>query len=486
MAAPLTFSKQLRRVSPQTANEVARTVNEMVMVVTRTAIEFDLFDPAQDGTPARTEPTPSRTAGTLQPRPCHTPPFPPGLGYDTSETFAHVARGDRVIGRGFGFEPPLVPLGTLPVPSFVPSMPRAMMSASQSLADAALLGSLSNRALARRAAASQILSSSGVGNINNPQRVAPVVEQLGGVLAGRSTNQAPESTTSTALPYSLRPTSTGTTGVPSAESSSSTKQPQGLVRSPHEAKMTWAKVAATPASEPTGADITISSSSHSSQPTGPKNAVGPSNPDLNEPLAEQRRVVWIRGCSNETTLRFISEKINEGALMSVLFDMDPNSSNANSRAACVIFHRAAHAQEFMEANQTLVKETGLCRYGKGYSIEPGLPWPADDEIRAMEAQPHQTRRLTVVGKGLFLRVLRKRFEADIIRIAGESNVELIWLYNHGNATVVLASVRVARVVHDRLIARASSGGSYGGAIITYSADPCETTMALCTQLRPWE
>lgn len=251
--------------------------------------------------------------------------------------------------------------------------------------------------------------------------------------------------------------------------------------------MTWAKVAATPAPEPTGADIMASSSSHSTQPTRPKNAVGPSHPDLNEPPAEQRRVVWVRGCSKETTLRFISEKINEGALMSILFDVDPmDSSNADSRAACVIFHRAAHAQEFIEANQTLEKETGVCRYGTGYSIEPGLSWPADDEIRAMSTYPHQRRRLTVVGKGLFLRVPRKRFEADITKIAGECNVELVWLYNHGNATVVLASVKVARVVHDRLIARARSGGPYGGAIVTYTADPCETTMVLSTQLREWE
>lgn len=173
--------------------------------------------------------------------------------------------------------------------------------------------------------------------------------------------------------------------------------------------------------------------------------------------------------------------------MSILFDMDPfDSSNVNGRAACVIFHQAAHAQEFIEANETLEKETGVCRYGKGYSIEPGLAWPADDEIRAMDAHPHQRRRLTVVGKGLFLRVPRRRFEADIVKIAGEGNVELVWLYNHGNATVVLASVKVARVVYERLVARARSGGPYGGAIITYSADPCETTMVLCTQLREWE
>ena len=487
--------KQLRVVSPETANQVARTVNEVVMVVTNAAIEYDLFDPAQDARPARTEPTSPLVAGTLQPRPRHTPAFPPGLGYDTPEAVVHVARGDRVVGGGFGLDPPLIPPGTLPVPTFVPSMPRAMMTPYQSWVDANLLGSLSNRTLARRAATPQSGSFSGVENINNRQRLAPIVEREDEVAAGPSTLPATRGTADIATPISLQ-----STGPPpeasSAESSAPTKQPQELVRSePHGAEMTWAKVAAAPVWESKGApkgapkdtDVTASSSSQSIQPVRPKNDVGPSDPDPNEPPNEQRRVVWVRGCSKETTLKFISEKIHEGALMSILFDVDPlDSNNADSRAACVIFHQAVHAQEFIEANQTLEKETGVCRYGAGYSVEPGLSWPADDEIRAMDAYPHQRRRLTVVGKGLFLRVPRKRFEADIVKIAGECNVELVWIYNHGNATVVLASVKVARVVHDRLVARARSGGPYSGAVVTYTADPCETTMVLSTQLREWE
>lgn len=480
------FLEQLRVVSPETANEVARKVNEIAMAVTSTAIEYDLYDPAQDAPPARTEPTPSLVAGPLQPRPRHAPAFPPGLGYDTPETQAHILRGDKVVGRGFGFDPPLIPPGTLPVPNFVPTKPRAMMTAAQSLADSALLGSLSNRALARRGVGQQVGRSSGVENINNPQRLTPIVEREGEVMAGQPTIAAFESTTNIALPDPRHPTRP-IPGVPSAESSAPTKQPQELVRpEPHGAKMTWAKVAATPAPRPTGAGV-MASSAHSTQPTQPENAVGPSHPDFTEPPAEQRRVIWVRGCSKNTTLRFISEKIHEGALMSILFDVDPlDSSNPNSRAACVIFHRAASALEFIAANQTLEKETGSCRYGPGYSIEPGLEWPADDEIRTMDAQPQQRRRLTVVGKALFLRVPRQRFKADITRIAGESNVELVWLYNHGNATVVFASVKVARVVHERLTARARSGGPYGGAVVTYTADPCEMTMVLCTQLRAWE
>lgn len=467
------------------------------MVVTNAAIEYDLADLTPDAPPARTEPTSSFVADNLQPRPRYPPPFPPGLGYDTPETLAHVARGDRVVGRGFGFEPPLIPPGTLPVPNFVPTMPRAMMNAYQSWADVALLGSLPNRALARRAAAAQTGSFSGVHIVNNPQRLAPILERPDEVMAGPSTLPAPEVTatshltanTATSIP--LQPT-LPVPEVPSGESSAPTKQPEVLVRSQtHGAQMTWAKVAATPAPAPRAADMmastSTSSSAHRTDPIRPSNAVGPVNPDANEPATEQQRVVWIRGCSQDTTLRFISEKIHEGALMSILFDIDPlDSSNAGSRAACVIFHQAEHALEFIDANQTLEQETGVCRYGTGYSIEPGLPWPADDEIRAMNAQPRKRRRLTIVGKRLFARVPRRRFEADINKIAGEGNVELVWVYNHGNATVVLASVKVARVVHDRLVARARSGGPYGGAHITYTADPCETTMVLCTQLREWE
>ena len=453
------------------------------MVVTKAAVEYDLT--IHDVSPPRPESTSPLVAATIQPRPSYTPAFPPGLGYDTPETRAHIARGDRVIGGGFGLYPPLIPPGAPQVPNFVPSRPRAMMTPRQAWADAALLGSLSNRELpARRAVARQSGSSSGAGNLVNRQRLAPIAESE---TAGPSTLPATQGTASIATPISL-PCTRPIPGVPSADSSAPTKQPEVLVRPKvHGAGMTWAKVAATPVPEPTGADVMAGSSSHSTQATRPINAVGPSNPDLNEPPAEQQRVVWVRGCARNTTLRFISEKIHEGAIMSILFDVDPlDSTNANSRAACVIFHQAANALEFIEANRNTAAVTGSCRYGPGYSIEPGLAWPADDEIRAMDAHPHQRRRLTVVGKGLFNRVPRKRFEADIKKIAGECNVELIWLYNHGNATVVLASVKVARVVHERLVARARSGGPYGGAVITFTSDPCESTMVLCTQLRDWE
>jgi hypothetical protein len=75
----------------------------------------------------------------------------------------------------------------------------------------------------------------------------------------------------------------------------------------------------------------------------------------------------------------------------------------------------------------------------GTSIIPGNPWPEGADIIAMLLDKERRRLIFATG-GLFQRVSREQFQSDVEDIVGVANVELIWLFNTGNATVIFASV----------------------------------------------
>jgi hypothetical protein len=52
----------------------------------------------------------------------------------------------------------------------------------------------------------------------------------------------------------------------------------------------------------------------------------------------------------------------------------------------------------------------------------------------------ERRRLIFAAGRLFQRVSREQFVSDVKETAGVANVELIWLFNTGNATLIFASV----------------------------------------------
>ncbi len=448
-------------MSPEQANEVAKSINEITTIVMDAAVEFDLLENPQISPSASAKPAPSFPA-TLDPfRPIYTPVFPPGLGYDSAEALEYAAQGYTLVGRGFGYNPPLVPQDGAPT--------------SRPSIDSAVLTTVSSRPHTREAATPQLPRFSGFTATSEfPALGAPANTTKGGLTST-------EYDMLIGSPVPIQP-GQSVSGMPAAqilntEHFQEVADPEG-----QRAKITWAKVAATPA--PRANEEESESVCGSTNNVRATSIIGPTNPNMDEPFAEQQRVVWIRGCSTLTTLRFISEKIHEGPLVSILFDADPmNPEDQGARAACVIFHQALHASQFVEDNHDMMKRLGCCRYGPGYSIEPGFSWPADDEIRAMDPSQRQRRRLTFSGQALFLRVPRMKFEVDVKNIAGKHNVELIWLYNVGNATVVLASVRVARTVREKFVSKSRGSGPYKGAVITFSADPCETEMSLHTQMR---
>jgi len=201
---------------------------------------------------------------------------------------------------------------------------------------------------------------------------------------------------------------------------------------------TWAKVAAIPprqgSEDGPGPVINLGSSiSDFKQNTA---APAMSKPNVDEALEKQGRIVFIRGCNKATKLRDITERITQGPLMSILLE---RHASCPALSACIIFMDATQAQGFVDKNDIAIQSTGHTIYGPGTQVVRGGPWPEDDEIRAMITR-RERRRLTFSAGGLFQKVSRDAFKADIYAIAGEANVEFLWLFNTGNATVVFASV----------------------------------------------
>lgn len=262
---------------------------------------------------------------------------------------------------------------------------------------------------------------------------------------------------------------------------------------------TWAKVAAIPPRQSCegGPGLTINLGSGLSDFKGNTVALAMSKANVEEAREKQRRIVFVRGCSKTVKLRDITKHITEGPLMSILLEED---ASYPALSACVICMDATQAQDFVDKNAVAIQSTGHSIYGPGTQVVRGGLWPEDDEIRAMTTR-RERRRLTFSAGGLFQKVSRDAFRADIYAIAGEANVELIWLFNTGNATVVFASVkapleqlgwarrsadrlqvRVARAVKNRFVAQTSGNNLYEGLRISYSSDPCEKELHLVTQM----
>ncbi|KAI9805466.1 MAG: hypothetical protein M1825_000717 [Sarcosagium campestre] len=239
----------------------------------------------------------------------------------------------------------------------------------------------------------------------------------------------------------------------------------------------WASIAA-----PEGSRSAAEHRVVSMQRTGPELHIGrPINGamvlvpwGLAESQSMQRRVVWIFSCPPETTIHSITARIHTGPLMSIALAREGSS---RSPACCIIFHKAEHAQELVASYQlSALKQEYV--FFKDEHLELGEPYPADREIQLMDPPTFARRRLSIVRKVMFTRAFETRFVRDIKRLAGEDNVELIYIYNSGNATVVLAGVRCALMVKDGLEKEGRRAGPYQGLTVTFSKDPCEAQMRL--------
>ena len=249
---------------------------------------------------------------------------------------------------------------------------------------------------------------------------------------------------------------------------------------------TWAAIAATKAEAAAleaekKATTTGSSSSNGMQPLPRRLPDGPLQPTkqqqqqqqppqaYQESKAETKRVVWIRGTTSNTPLSFLTSKITQGPILSVTWVEDASMT-------CIIFQHAAHAAAFVAADAHLIRYTGDGIYGptSSFTVELGvLGFAKDENLDLMETNGH-TRRLTFARQGLFASVPRDRFEKDIVAAAGADHVELIHLYNSGNATVVFSGVMIAAVVRGKFLEKARLRHCpYEGVQVSFSVDPCQ-------------
>ena len=199
-----------------------------------------------------------------------------------------------------------------------------------------------------------------------------------------------------------------------------------------------------------------------------------------ESLEEQLRVVWIAPASpSRFTLLEITSKIPGGALNSICF----SETTDGEEGACLVFMMASSAKEFFSLHAYNCRK-GRPTFGQGVELYFGKPMPATPSILAMGTKELglARRRLTIARRQLFNEVTRDKFEYQIDRWVGEHNVELLFLYNSGNATVVLASVECAMHVKDKLEALGRRGGSYKGITVSYSRDSTETPLHLLSDI----
>ncbi len=253
-------------------------------------------------------------------------------------------------------------------------------------------------------------------------------------------------------------------------------------------KPTWAKVVASapePAPEPAqeNRDITLSRSAVA----GNKGTEEPYIGVLNHPIWKEgeeweRRVVEVHKLPRTTSLRQVTCKVEEGPLMHVGLQDWPD----NTKSACLIFMDAGDAKRFFLRNEAIRLEMGegQSSYGPDTPVLWGNPYPDTGDVARMCERGGVRRRLTFSGKGLFARIPPARFYLDVADAGGKANIELVWLFNKGNATVVFNDIRMAMNVLNTFQEKAKCQGPYEGVKVSFSSDLCESHIALVTQL-PW-
>ncbi|CAL3972343.1 unnamed protein product [Diplocarpon coronariae] len=265
-----------------------------------------------------------------------------------------------------------------------------------------------------------------------------------------------------------------------------------IVEPPEPAKLSsWANIAS--ASDPQTTIIELRpqhKSSHAAPRLNPVGRIPSIVHSREEPLGEQMRLVFLLNLPQSITLVDVSNAIQEGPLVRIQFGCDHDS---NARFVGIIFQHACDANAFFHVLQKERTDSRPDRFRFIVDVVRGDPIPADETVRAMSVHPYATRRLTIV-KGKFFFMFGERQLKDLCaRVAGEENVQLVWLYNGGNATVVFADVASAIKVKKVLDRRAAGSGQrngeeshqsgvWKGLQTTFSKDPCIHALELKTAL----
>jgi len=194
--------------------------------------------------------------------------------------------------------------------------------------------------------------------------------------------------------------------------------------------------------------------------------------------ARNRRVVWVSPWTESRPLSDVANEMREvGAIYSIAFAPE-------AQAVCIIFQHAYCAVQFMHDCAEYVSRHGTSPFGSEHDVSPGLPYPLNDSLRRMDPPHNERRRLTFARSQLFSNgISEARFRKDIEEIVGPSNVERLWLFNTGNATVVFSAVPLAKMVREAFLQHSRiKKDPYEGVMVSFSHDPCERDLHLVSQI----
>ena len=245
-------------------------------------------------------------------------------------------------------------------------------------------------------------------------------------------------------------------------------------------KPTWAKIAAPKAGELEGKQMSIAPEAVGKRRSDSLNIGSGGNTISYGGEEDQRRLVNVHGLDVKTTLKDISRKISEGPLISLNLSVNAD----NTKSASIVFLEVLHAKQFVARSDALRRDNrnGPGLYGQPTRVILGPPFRDDEVVYHMYGRDALRRRFTISGKGLFTNVQPTKFYLDLAAVVGKEHLELVWLFNRGNGTVVLSGVRQAVDVVVWLRKKASGDGPYQGADVQFSHDFCELRVPLVSQM----
>lgn len=250
---------------------------------------------------------------------------------------------------------------------------------------------------------------------------------------------------------------------------------------PDWAKTAWARFAAE-GSEEEGKQVPTDEKPAASQDKGLEegNASVPEDSTLNESTTKVLRGVQVLGLPKTWTLRDVTREVTEGPLMHVSLHDAPN----DTKYAYLIFLKAEAAMKFVKKSAEIMLRMGARQscYGPGVSVDFGVALADNECVPQMFGRGAVRRRLTFSRKGLFTKVAPSKFYHDVADVVGGRNIELVWLFNAGNGTVVFGNIAHAAEALEWFRAKASHAGPYSGVAVSYSPDPCEAVLPLVSQM----
>jgi hypothetical protein len=196
-----------------------------------------------------------------------------------------------------------------------------------------------------------------------------------------------------------------------------------------------------------------------------------------EPLSEQMRVILLLDLPATITLTDISNAVREGPLVCIRFGADIDTG---SRYSGIVFQHSRDAETFHAIMQGERATSTPGRFPFIASCVRGEPFPLNEEIMLMRPPIYASRRLTIVKKAFFFAFTERNLRTLCEREVGKDHIQLVFVYNGGNATVVFSEVAAAVKMKARLDSLremagkpGGSSGIYEGLQVTFSKDPCE-------------